>query len=140
MRVDAEKDFHGFSVAGMMQWLEDNWASRRWHGLRRVRVIHGNGEVLPPALREWCDHKGIQWAPESGNPGTTILHPAARQLPKPPTANKPLREIKKRVSPVLPVKPAPPPEPEDSALFEQAVAEIEETGKRTILREKHSEW
>src|SRR5687768_3323122 len=78
LRVDAEVDFHGFSRAGMVAWLEENWARPGWRGLRRVRVIHGKGEVLPSALRDWCDSRAIPWAPEAGNPGCTILHPALR--------------------------------------------------------------
>src|SRR5258706_9227877 len=78
MRVNSEKDFHGFSAAEMLRWLNQEWASHRWDGLQRVRIIHGKGEVLIPALRKWCDDKGIPWAPESGNPGATILHPVLR--------------------------------------------------------------
>ena len=78
LRVDVEVDFHGYTRAGMLSWLDANWARRSWNGLRRVRVIHGQGDVLPPALRNWSDAKGIPWAPESGNPGCTILHPGSR--------------------------------------------------------------
>src|SRR5258706_16274949 len=79
MRVDAEKDFHGYTAASMISWLNQQWATGRWDGLQRVRIIHGKGEVLIPRLRRWCDDRGIPWAPEPGNPGTTILHPARRQ-------------------------------------------------------------
>jgi hypothetical protein len=90
MRIDLEQDFHHYTVVEMVSWLNREWASRRWDGLQRVRIIHGKGEVLPPALRRWCDEKGIPWAPESGNPGTTILHPARRSKEKTALLHRPL--------------------------------------------------
>ena len=140
MRVDAEIDFHTFSRAQMVGWLEDKWATRKWHGLRRIRIIHGKGDVLHAALREWCDHKGIPWAAESGNPGATIIRPANRDPERQAavTANKPLKHIKRQVVPSPPPKPIPPPDPADSDMFEQAIAEIEEFDARGLRRSKHA--
>src|SRR5687768_13860866 len=114
----------------MVAWLEENWTRPNWRGLRRVRVIHGKGEVLPFALREWCDSRGIPWAPEAGNPGCTILHPASRVAPA--TASAP-----RRTRPIRSVPPERPPDPADAELFEKAVSDIEDLG-RGILRRKHS--
>src|SRR5258705_3033029 len=129
MRVDAEKDFHGYTTAGMISWLNQQWASRRWDGLQRVRIIHGKGEVLIPALRRWCDEKGIPWAPEPGNPGTTILHPARRQMlrattmrPSPITPIAPITRIS-RTPKLKPATPKPPTS-RDSDLFEEELRRL----------------
>ena len=139
MRVDEENDFHGYSQAGMIEWLNAEWGSRRWHGLRRIRIIHGKGEVLHAALREWCDQKGIPWAAEAGNPGATIIRPAGRQAQTFSPAHKPLTHIKRHVTPSPESKPPPTPDPDDAELFEQAVSEIDQSGRRGLYRRKHAE-
>lgn len=95
MRVDREVDFHHHTVAQMRDWLDRAWAQREWDGLRRVRIIHGRGAALPPALRTWCDEKGIPWSVDPGNPGVTILHPGMRRVPSPRAAQRPLAELRK---------------------------------------------
>jgi hypothetical protein len=101
----------------MLAWLEDNWNRKRWQGLRRVRVIHGKGEVLGRALRNWCDAKGISWAPESGNPGATIIHPTSK-TPRPASRARLNR-------PAQPARAERPPDPADVELFEKAIMELE---------------
>ena len=75
MRIDAEKDFHGYREAEMLACLERSWSNGVWSGLKRVRLIHGTGEVLFRTARQWADGKGIPWSTEPNNPGVTILHP-----------------------------------------------------------------
>ncbi len=68
-------DFHEFSGTEARHALEDYWASRAWHGLRKVEIIHGDAMVLAPVVRNWCDEKGLPWKTLSHNPGVTILFP-----------------------------------------------------------------
>ena len=136
MRVNSEKDFHGFTSTEMLGWLNQVWASHKWDGLQRIRIIHGKGEILIPALRKWCDEKGIPWAPEPGNPGATILHPALHSHQKSAMRNTPLAK------PLAPLRkhsvtnkgvsrqrsaPDQPSEANDTELFEE---ELRKLGKR----------
>ena len=73
--------------------LENVWSRRAWHGLQRVRVIHGDGAVLRQVVRQWCDEKGIEWNPERGNPGATIVHPGRRLATTPPAPYRPLSSL-----------------------------------------------
>ena len=88
MKVSAEIDFHKHSAIQMRDKLEHIWSRRTWHGLQRVRVIHGKGEVLIPELRRWCEEKGIDWSPEPGNPGATLIFPGRRTLPSSGPTNR----------------------------------------------------
>lgn len=132
MNIDAERDFHGYTAAGMRAELEAVWASGRWRGLRRVRVIHGRGEVLGPVFLEWCDEVGIRWAPEPGNPGATFLYPAISDVAPPPAP--PARRRTRRPSRIT--RPEVHVSAEDTALFEQVVDEIAHDPVGTILRRK----
>jgi hypothetical protein len=76
--VDAEVDYHGCTVEQMRHALQQRWPE--WRGMRRVRVIHGQGLALKPALLRWCRERGIPFAPEPHNPGSTYIYPASRQL------------------------------------------------------------
>lgn len=80
--VDAEIDLHGLTVEQMRLMLQKRWPE--WQGMTRVRVIHGRGEALKPALERWCRERGIPYALEPGNPGATRLFPAHRELPDKP--------------------------------------------------------
>src|ERR1043165_7093027 len=88
MKISHEFDFHGFTASSMRDWLERTWSMRRWHGIERVRIIHGKGEVLIPELRRWCEEKGIDWSPEPGNPGATLIFPGRRTLPSSGPTNR----------------------------------------------------
>src|SRR5436309_564715 len=88
MKIKNEVDFHGFTAVSMRDWLEQTWSTRRWHGIERVRIIHGKGEVLMPELRRWCEEKGIDWNPEPGNPGATFIYPGRRTLPASSPGNR----------------------------------------------------
>ena len=88
MKIKDEVDFHGFTARGMREWLESTWSRRVWHGLQRVRIIHGKGDVLIPELRKWCQEKGIDWSPEPGNPGATLIYPGRRTLPSSAPGNR----------------------------------------------------
>ena len=83
MRVSIEVDYHGFTAVEMRRDLDYRWTGSAFRGAQRVRVIHGRGEVLGQALRSWCDEARVTWAPDPGNPGSTILHPAASQRVQP---------------------------------------------------------
>lgn len=155
MKIDREIDFHGFTVAQMRAWLETTWARRQWHGLRRVRVIHGTGAVLFRELRRWCDEKGIPWTTEIHNPGVTILHPSHRALPSPPSTHHPFAALKHRLSsraaptprpsppkkrPTPPAVPASPskPDPDAARLMEEEFDRLAEVDPETLYRWKHA--
>lgn len=90
MRVDSEIDLHGYTALEARSELDRIWGRRCWQGLKRVRVIHGNGVVLRRVVRNWCDDRGIPWATELMNPGTTIIHPANRTVFPPSVTHRPL--------------------------------------------------
>lgn len=154
LRIDAEKDFHGYRAAEMLAWLENVWARRQWHGLLRVRIIHGTGEVLFRAARQWCDEKGIPWTVEPHNPGVTILHPSRRTLPTTPTSNRALGRQADRLRAALPNtngagvsrqgEPAdkkPPMKADAASITDPMAAEFERLGEqsgRDLLRRKNS--
>ena len=79
MKVNAEEDLHGMTGSEAEQFLNRKWSLGCWRGHMRVRLIHGNGEVLKVMVRKWADNMGIPWDPEPYNTGCTILHPAQRQ-------------------------------------------------------------
>ena len=83
--VDAEADYHGHTAEQMLLALQRKLAE--WHGMKRVRVIHGQGEVLKFTLENWCREVGIAFHSEPNNPGSTLLSPALRPLPKPNLTN-----------------------------------------------------
>jgi hypothetical protein len=135
MRVDDEADFHGYTRAEMFRWLNATWASRRWQGMRRVRVIHGKGVVLGSALREWCEAKGIPCQMEPGNPGSTILYPNQQvtQLPSPgvrcvPTFPRPIPRSSARQN-------APAPK-EDRDLFQDELDRLDGMTRGEMLKRK----
>lgn len=78
--VDVEVDYHGLTVEEMRHALERRWPT--WRGLRRVRVVHGQGTALKPELERWCREMGIAFASEPNNPGSTRLFPTERTLPE----------------------------------------------------------
>ena len=57
------------------RYLDDCWGRRIWHGQIRVEIVHGNGHVLRPIVRTWCDEKGISWSTIPQNYGVTVIHP-----------------------------------------------------------------
>lgn len=77
--VDLVVDYHGCTVEEMRHALEHQWSS--WRGRRSVRVIHGQGAALRPELERWCRERGISFAAEPNNPGSTKLFPSDRTLP-----------------------------------------------------------
>ena len=79
--VDAEADYHGHTAEQMRLALGRKIGE--WRGMQRVRVIHGQGEVLKVTLEDWCREVGVAFNPEPNNPGSTILFPAQRILPQP---------------------------------------------------------
>lgn len=113
MKVDREIDFHGFTAREMRIELDRLALTDAWRGWRRLRVIHGTGEVLGVELRLWCDERGIPWSPEPRNPGATVLHPF--QSPGPPRrafpgALKPRSEPRRKRTLARPIHPAASPE------------------------------
>jgi hypothetical protein len=105
LKIDAEIDLHGYTANEARQQMEGAWARRVWHGLTRVRVIHGSGAVLWEVVRSWAEEKGIPWTVEPRNPGVTILLPGTRSSASPAPPNRPLSALKD----YTPRKPAPPP-------------------------------
>ncbi len=135
MKVDHEVDFHG-STAREMRWALDDLAqTSAWRGWRRVRVIHGNGEVLRAYLRDWCHERGVSWSPEPRNPGSTILHPFRSQLPPPPRLDPP-KPVKPRRTLARPINPAAKPE-ELKAARDLMKQEFERLGEQTPETLRH---
>lgn len=142
MKIDREIDFHHYTRAEMLTALENAWASRVWHGCMRIRIIHGTGEVLWHEVRDWCDDKGIPWAPEPRNPGATILFPSKQARTSPAPAHKPLAKEKAKL--VMPVKrreakkPVCEPAVGDMELFAAEVDRLNDVDPRVLRRKKIS--
>lgn len=94
--VDVEADLHGLTAEQMQHTLEKHWS--KWRGLRLVRVIHGQGEVLRPALQRWCAERGIPCAPDTYNPGSSLLSPRERILPAAPAIGNTLADAGLRLT------------------------------------------
>ncbi len=90
-------DLHEHTRIQARHVLDERWASRAWNGLRRVEIVHGNGDILRKTVRQWCDEKGLHWSTLSHNAGVTILHPGQQArtsaLPPPRPLTK-LSELK----------------------------------------------
>jgi len=161
LKIDYEVDLHGDTSAGARSRLETIWSTKSWHGLRRVRVIHGTGAVLWKVVRTWCEEKGIEWTTESHNAGVTILHPGRRAVssPAPPhrplaqlsqvKASKPKKETKSEKLPVKAVELAPPEirkvkterpveKSQDKDLMAEEFARLAEEDERALRKQKHS--
>ena len=89
-RIDAEMDLHGYTAANAHELLNTAWSRGAWSSMRRVRIIHGTGEVLYRVVRQWAEEKSIPWTVETYNPGVTILQPALRRPAAAVAPNRPL--------------------------------------------------
>jgi hypothetical protein len=78
--VDAEVDLHGLTLEQMRHILQQRW--HEWRGMRSVRVVHGRGSALKPAVERWCQERGIPCEPDAGNPGSMRIFPTRRTLPE----------------------------------------------------------
>jgi hypothetical protein len=107
-KIGEEIDLHGFTANGARHRLQSLWATRRWTGMQRVRIIHGTGAVLYRVVRDWCDEKAIEWTTEPHNPGVTILHPSRRRLPHTLPRHRPFAKHKQTLA-ELPVAETRPP-------------------------------
>jgi hypothetical protein len=110
-KINEEIDLHGYTANEARHRLQSVWATRRWQGMQRVRVIHGTGAVLYRVVRDWCDEKAIEWTTEPHNPGVTILHPARRRLPGHNLTHRPLARHRDKLAHLplaKPVEPEPP--------------------------------
>jgi hypothetical protein len=153
-RIDAELDLHGYTAASAREQLETVWSRRAWHGMRRIRIIHGTGEVLHKVVRSWADERSIPWTLETYNPGVTILQPSLRREPAGFAHNFPFARYRDKLKAVLPAeepKPsAPPPAPEKSVapvaqrsnghspdLFAQEIERLGEQDPRSLHKRKH---
>jgi len=74
--VDIEFDLHGHTADEMRSLLEHEWPG--WRGMRCVRLVHGRGVVLKPALQLWCAERGIPFEPEPNNAGAALIFPSRR--------------------------------------------------------------
>jgi hypothetical protein len=141
MKVDWEIDFHGYTAREMR--IELDRISRRdeWRGWRRLRVIHGTGEVLGAELRAWCDERGVSWSPETHNPGALILHPFRSPKPERAPAHPPhARPAEKRGRRLTrPINPASSPEALRAArdLMKQEFDRLAEQPPSAIQKRKH---
>jgi hypothetical protein len=136
MRVDREIDFHGYTRAAMRGELQRIWASRTWDGLARVRVIHGTGMVLWRELDRWCEEQGISCAREAHG-GATILYPGRRATLPPAPLHRPLAHLPRRTA-AQALTPETPPDPDDAALFQQALDQLGSDQPPRGLRTKRS--
>jgi hypothetical protein len=106
MKSIPEIDFHGYTVIEVKHRLNSIWASHRWQGARRVKIIHGTGETLWKIVRGWADEKGIPWTVEVWNPGVTILLPCLRHKSSIDNFHRPLQGLKKHYPDKIEHKPA----------------------------------
>jgi DNA-nicking Smr family endonuclease len=143
-KIDEEVDLHGYTANEARHRLQSLWATRRWLGMQRVRIIHGTGAVLYRVVREWCDEKAIEWTTEPHNTGVTILHPSRRRLPTHAPAHRPLarhKQVLERFAPQPePTAQEAPPEKASSvpSTGDPMAAEFERLGKEdpTTLRRR----
>lgn len=74
VKVDGECDLHGFTRREALAELEQAIRELRRRGGRRLRVIHGCGEVLSEMVYEYAGRTaGLVATPERNNPGSCIL-------------------------------------------------------------------
>jgi hypothetical protein len=146
-KIDAEIDLHGLTAASARDQLETVWSRRVWQGLRRVRIIHGTGEVLYKIVRLWADDKSIPWTLEAYNPGVTILQPALRREHSVVPANRPFARHRKELTDLVTSKRESagpdrlPVSVENSAvqadLFAQEIDRLEQQDPRSVHKRKH---
>lgn len=77
--VNTAVDLHGLTVEQMRHELQRLWPD--WRGMNSVRVVHGQGTALRPALIRWSEEMGVPCVPDPGNPGSLTLFPTRRTLP-----------------------------------------------------------
>lgn len=94
--VDTMIDLHGINAEQMRTLLQQKWDE--WRSLRTVRVVHGQGEILKPALEEWCRSMGIPYELDHKNPGATRIFPNRRTLSDAPLTYQ-LRDKGLRLTP-----------------------------------------
>src|SRR5579859_2408553 len=80
--VDTAVDLHGLTVEQLRHALQRHWPA--WRGMASVRIVHGQGQALRPAVVRWCEEMGIVCIPDSGNPGSVRIFPTRRTLPDNP--------------------------------------------------------
>ncbi len=88
--IDFEVDLHGYNAEQMRILLREEWPS--WRGMRTVRLVHGRGDVLKPALEQWCEEMGIPFTTEPNNPGSALLYPMEQPRHKDPFKTITLKE------------------------------------------------
>lgn len=138
MKVDRELDYHGYSVKEMLADLDSLRDSPTWRGLERVRVIHGKGEKLAPAVRAWCTRRQVSWYPEPFNEGAVVLHPGVS--PSDPAIEK-ARDARTRThaqsTPRCAARASSrQPSHEERALFERELRRLEQNSRGSVRRFK----
>lgn len=137
MKADRELDYHGYTVKEMVEELDRLRNSPSWHGLSRVRVIHGRGQKLAPAVRAWCTRRQVSWSPEPFNAGAIVLYPGiaandltgrARDARSPGISQSPTRRAARASSRQ--------PGHEERALFEQEMRRLEQKSRGSVRRLK----
>lgn len=75
VKVDAECDLHGLTRKEALEELEYQIRELQRRGGRRLRVIHGCGEVLSEMVYNYGRRTpGIVVTPERDNPGSCIVN------------------------------------------------------------------
>jgi hypothetical protein len=136
-KIDKTVDFHGYTSSEMVNEL--NRSLRSWLGVRRVRVIHGNGQALWRALRLWCREKAIPFETDPVNKGVTYLSPGLcpRLSSSPP--HRPLTGLKRiaRESELRSAEPKKDPAPSQDPMAEE-FGRLSGEDARKLLGRKHS--
>ena len=94
--VDLQSDLHGLTAEELRLTLQKKW--EEWRNMGRIRVIHGQGEVLKPTLEKWCREKGIAYKIEDPNLGSMLIFPQRHTLPEAALSNS-LRDAGLRLTP-----------------------------------------
>lgn len=150
-RIDAELDLHGYTAEAARDQLDLLWSRQTWRGMRRVRIIHGSGEVLYKVVRRWADEQSIPWTVEIYNPGVTILQPALRRHEPDVPANRPFARYHEKLRSLIPPEPPNEAQPPDVAtnpkpeirnskspdLFALEMERLEKQDPRAIHKRKH---
>lgn len=77
--VEAVLDLHGMTAEDARRALQKQWAA--WRGMSAVRLIHGQGVVLKPAVERWCEEMGIPYSQDPRNAGAMRIFPRDRTVP-----------------------------------------------------------
>jgi len=126
--ADLEYDLHGHTSEEMRLLLQTEWPG--WRGMQRVRLVHGRGDVLRPALAAWCSEMGIPFEIEPNNPGSALIYPTQRNAVQPLKLTNTLKDKGLALTPVQQAELNDPVAAQKAREAEKARRQVEERKRR----------